>query len=62
MGRVPEWYALLRASRYLHVAPWALLEWPVIWREWALAAETAESKAEEKARDKARKAAKKRTR
>lgn len=46
MGSVPEWYRLIRAAKYLGVAPWDLLEKPAIWMEWALSAESAENKAE----------------
>lgn len=45
MGAVPDWYPLIKAARYLGVAPWDLLEQPVIWRRWAEAAEFAEAEA-----------------
>lgn len=46
MGGPPEWYLLLRAARYLGVAPWDLAEKPAIWRDWALIAESEEISAE----------------
>jgi hypothetical protein len=46
MGEPPEWYLLIRAAKYLGVAPWELAGRPAIWRDWALAAESAESAAE----------------
>ena len=42
---MPEWYVLVRAARYLGVAPWDLAAQPALWREWALAAESAEAAA-----------------
>lgn len=42
MGDAPDWYWLVRAARYLGVAPWELLERPPIWIELALAAFAAE--------------------
>jgi hypothetical protein len=53
MGSVPDWYRVLRAAKYLGVAPWELLEQPAIWLEWALTAESAENKAERTRRGKA---------
>lgn len=47
MGALPEWYALMRAARYLGVAPWVLLEQPSTWMEWALTAESAENEAQD---------------
>jgi len=44
--RAPDWYALLRAARYLGVAPWNLLKQNVAWVYMALAAERAEKEAE----------------
>lgn len=46
MGEPPDWYLLLRAARYLGVAPWDLAEKPAIWRDWALIAESEEISAE----------------
>jgi hypothetical protein len=44
---------LIRAARYLRVAPWELAKQPVAWQEWALDAEYAETKAKNE-RDKHR--------
>jgi hypothetical protein len=33
----------VKAARYLGVAPWELAEQPLVWTEWALAAEAAEA-------------------
>ena len=46
MGAAPEWYVLLRAAKYLGVAPWELMEQPATWMNLALAAEGAENRAE----------------
>jgi len=46
VGECPEWYMLLRAARYLHIAPWELMKMPVVWRDMALTAESAEIEAE----------------
>ena len=45
MGEVPEWYAVIRAAKYLWVAPWELLDAPVYWKQWAVMAENAEAEA-----------------
>lgn len=42
----PDWYGVLRAAKYLNVAPWELLHQPVYWQHWAIAAESAENAAE----------------
>lgn len=42
MGYIPDWYPLVRAARYLGVAPWDLYERPLIWQTWALMADKAE--------------------
>lgn len=47
MGTLPAWYPLLRAARYLGVAPWELMERPAIWMDWALIAEAATNEAQE---------------
>ena len=47
MGACPDWYPLIRAARYLGVAPWELLNQPRVWTEWALTAEAAENAAAE---------------
>ncbi len=46
VGRVPEWYMLVRAAKYLGVAPWEMLDRPTYWMEWALMGEAAENEAE----------------
>ena len=46
MGAPPDWYGLIQSAKYLGVAPWVLLEQPVIWREWAYLANKAETEAE----------------
>ncbi|MDW8006428.1 MAG: hypothetical protein RMJ05_06885 [Thermomicrobium sp.] len=46
MGEPPAWYRVIRAARYLGVAPWELLEREAVWFTWGLAAEAAEAKAE----------------
>jgi hypothetical protein len=45
MGEQPDWYALLRAARYLRVPPWELAHKPIFWTEVALAAMEAEGRA-----------------
>lgn len=45
MGAVPDWYGLLKSAQYLKVAPWDLLDQPIIWREWAAMAQNAEAEA-----------------
>ena len=45
MGDVPDWYITVRAAKYLGVAPWELLDRPVIWTSWALEASNAEDSA-----------------
>jgi hypothetical protein len=45
MGEVPDWYAHIKAAKYLGVAPWDLLEQPIIWHNWAVRAEEAEESA-----------------
>jgi len=49
IGEPPDWYLLIRAARYLGVAPWDLARQPVVWRDWALIAESAEAEAEAEA-------------
>ena len=48
---------MVRAARYLKVAPWELAERPVAWRDWALAAEEAEIYARNQAAKKANRGA-----
>lgn len=42
IGHMPWWYPLIRAARYLGVAPWDLAKQPAVWRIWALQAEASE--------------------
>jgi len=46
---------LIRAAKYLGVPPWELLDRPVAWREFAIAAENAEMKAQAKVQERASK-------
>jgi hypothetical protein len=39
---MPDWYPLIKAARYLGVAPWELADQPQVWMAWALTAEAAE--------------------
>jgi len=43
MGECPDWFILLRAARWLGVAPWELAERSQVWLEWALASMKAEA-------------------
>jgi hypothetical protein len=52
MGEVPEWYAVLRAAKYIGCPPWELAAQPEIWRQWALAAEGIEAAAQAERRKK----------
>jgi hypothetical protein len=45
-GVIPDWYVLIRAAKYLGVAPWDLLNQPGIWTSWAITAQNAEADAE----------------
>lgn len=49
MGRLPDWYAFVRASKYLggSVPPWEWETSPRFWLEAVLAAEHAEAKAQQ---------------
>lgn len=47
-------YSLIRAAKYLGVAPWELAERSIAWRDWALEAEAAEAKAQEQVHRQAR--------
>ncbi len=40
---------MIRAAKYLGVAPWDLVEQPAVWMDWALIAEKAEFAAREEA-------------
>ncbi len=42
---MPDAYPLIRAARYLGVAPWELARQPICWMDWALLFESAEHKA-----------------
>jgi hypothetical protein len=42
MGECPLEYRLIRAARYLGVAPWDLAKRPTYWQEWALICEKAD--------------------
>ena len=42
MGEVPSWYRLLKAAKYLEVAPWELARQPLAWVHRAEAAQEAE--------------------
>lgn len=42
---MPEWYPLIRAARYLGVAPWELAQQPRQWMDWANIAQNAEAEA-----------------
>ena len=37
---IPEWYRLVRAARYLRVAPWDLADQPTAWQNMALTRRT----------------------
>lgn len=43
---MPEWYTVIRAARYLGVAPWDLAVQAAAWTDYALMAEAAEKGAE----------------
>lgn len=58
MGEAPEWYELIVAAKYLRVAPWELLERPVVWKAWALAAASAEAASKRSKEESARRKAK----
>lgn len=49
MAEIPGWYRLIRAAKYLGVAPWELLERPDswAWQEAAFIAEVGENEAQE---------------
>jgi hypothetical protein len=42
---MPDWYPLIRAARYLGVAPWELQAQPIAWQDWALMVENADAPA-----------------
>jgi len=43
---MPDWYTLIKAARYLGVAPWELAEQPTEWVAWAYACQSAEAEAQ----------------
>lgn len=51
MGDAPGWYSLIRAAKYLGVAPWTLEQQPITWMERALVAEGAEHEARPKPKE-----------
>jgi hypothetical protein len=56
-GRLAPEYVLIRAARYLNVAPWELAQAEGKWVEWALFCEQLDRELEERAVKKARKRA-----
>ena len=54
MGEAPEWYRLIRAARYLGVAPWDLQDRWVFWANAALTAEEVEARFAEQEHDRER--------
>lgn len=54
MGALPDWYPLLRAARYLGVAPWDLLRQPTVWVTWALTSERVEGEVQDLLNEQAR--------
>lgn len=49
-----DWYVLIRAARYLKVAPWDLLDQPVYWRQKAIESESIDAEVEEARAERAR--------
>lgn len=45
-GSMPDYYPLIKAARYLMVAPWDLAERGNCWQEWAFVCESAETQAQ----------------
>lgn len=43
---MPDYYPLIKAARYLMVAPWDLAERGNCWQEWAFVCESAETQAQ----------------
>jgi hypothetical protein len=54
-GRPAPHYLVLRAARYLGVAPWELADAPAVWLDWALAAMQVEAEVEARAVERAMK-------
>lgn len=46
-GDLPDEYLLIRAARYLGVAPWELARQPLCWTHWGLTFELADRRARE---------------
>ena len=42
-----DWYVIIRAARYLGVAPWDLLNQPIYWQQKALEAERIDAEVQE---------------
>lgn len=53
MGDIPPWYGLVRAARYLGVAPWDLAAQDDMWEDMALLAESAEIEGQNAANERA---------
>lgn len=51
---MPDEYLLIRAARFLKVAPWELAKQPKAWMDWALCFELADFRAEQIAAEIAR--------
>lgn len=49
-----DWYVLIRAARYLKVAPWELLAQPVYWQRKAIESESIDAEVEEARAERAR--------
>lgn len=47
---MPDWYPLIKAAKYLQVAPWDLADQPPEWIAWAQAAAWAEAEAQPRAK------------
>ena len=41
-GVCPDWYRLIRAAKFMGIAPWELMEQSAFWMDAALTAESAE--------------------
>ena len=54
MGYAPQWYLVIKAARYLGVAPWELMSQPRDWFEMALTSQSAEIRAENEAHERAK--------
>ena len=57
LGALPDWYPLIRAAKYLGVAPWDLLQQPLFWQQKALLAEKVESAVQDQLQQQAEAAA-----